>query len=225
MNSLSAVVKDYARSRGADFVGIAPVERFEKAPGGHRPSDILVGARSVVACAMRIPSGVLTGPATSYQAVMNACHARLDMLATEVALFLEAHGGAAVPVPSDEPYVHWEADRSYGRGDLSHKHAAQAAGLGRLGRNSLLIVPGAGNRVHLVSIVTKAELDPDPEMNWEPCPSGCARCMKACPASAIGEGQSVNQSLCRPVVMKRLAKGTVIESCRACRATCVAGLA
>ena len=126
MNSLTDMVKDFARSRGADLVGIAPNERFAAAPEGHRPSDILGGARSVVACAMRIPSGVFLGPGTSYQAVMNACHARLDALAMEVALFLEDRGGKAVPVPSDEPYVHWEPARSYGRGDLSHKHAAQA---------------------------------------------------------------------------------------------------
>ncbi len=224
MSSPSHAVKDFARSRGADLVGIAPVVRFEAAPHGHHPSDILAGARSVVACALRIPSGSLVGPATSYQAVMNACHSRLDALAVEVALFLEAQGGTAVPVPSDEPYFHWEVERRYGRGDLSHKHAAQAAGLGRLGKNSLLIAPGMGNRVHLVSVVTDIELDPDSEMDWEPCPAGCTRCMKACPASAIGEGQRVDQSLCRPVVMKKLAKGTVIEACWACRSACVAGL-
>jgi epoxyqueuosine reductase len=68
-------------------------------------------------------------------------YGQLDVLAYHVALFLESKGGRAVPVPADEPYRYWEADRSYGRGDLSHKHAAQAAGLGRLGKNSILITP------------------------------------------------------------------------------------
>jgi epoxyqueuosine reductase QueG len=153
---------------------------------------------------------------------MDAVHLQLDLLATQVALFLEGEGGRAVPVPSDEPYRHWDAERSYGAGDLSHKHAAQAAGLGRLGKNSLLITPQFGNRVHLVSVVTDIDLVPDAVMDWEPCPEGCTRCIRACPAGAIGEGQRVDQALCRPVVMQRLPKGTVVEGCWACRQVCPA---
>ena len=175
-------VKQFTLDKGANLVGVAPVERFEGAPVGHHPTDILSGARSVVVCAKPIPVGAFDGPATSYQIAMDAAHQQLDLLATQVALFLEEGGGRAIPVPSDEPYQHWEAERSYGRGDLSHKHAAQAAGLGKLGKSSLLITP--------------------------------------CPAGAIGEGQRVDQALCRPVVMQRLPKGRIIEGCWACRQAC-----
>jgi epoxyqueuosine reductase len=216
----STEVKSFARSAGADLVGIAPVERFGGAPAGHLPRDILAGARSVVSLALRIPAGVLHGPATSYQAAMNAAHAGLDRLGLLVALFIEESGGRAVPVPADEPYRHWVPERSYGRGDLSHKHAAQAAGLGRLGKNSLLITPEFGNMVHLTSVVTDAELEPDPVSDWEPCPKGCERCIRACPAGAIEEGTRVNQAACRPVVMQRLPKGYVVEGCWACRKAC-----
>ena len=213
-------VKDFALAVGADLVGIASVERFGGAPAGHLPGDILAGAKSVVSLALRIPAGVLHGPATSYQAVMNTVHGRLDRMAVAIALFLEESGGRAVPVPSDEPYRHWEPEKSYGRGDLSHKHAAQAAGLGRMGRNSLLITPEFGNMVHLVSVVTDAELASDPVMDWEPCPKDCERCIKACPAGAIADGMRVGQAACRSVVMQKLAKGTVVESCWACRKAC-----
>lgn len=224
MKITSAKVKKFARGIGADLAGIAPVDRFEAAPEGHRPGDIVKNARSVVVFALRLPGSVLDGPATSYQSSMDAVHRRLDELAVMLALFLEDSGCRAIPVPSDEPYRHWEAERTYGRGDLSHKHAAQAAGLGRLGRNSMLITPRYGNRVHLVSIVTDAALDPDPLLQWEPCPPGCARCIRACPAGAIMEGPSVDQSKCRPVVMQKLPKGTVIEACWACRKACPAGI-
>jgi epoxyqueuosine reductase QueG len=182
---------------GADLVGVASVDRFEQAPEGHRPKDILPGARAVVAIAKRIPNGVVEGPATSYHHAMNILHAQLDLIACQVALFLEREGGLAVPIPSDEPYYHWEAENLYGRGDLSHKHAAQAAGLGRLGKNSLLITPEFGNRVHLVSVVTSVELEPDPVIERRLCPDGCTLCIEACPVGAIGEGQRVNQRLCR----------------------------
>jgi epoxyqueuosine reductase QueG len=220
----SEAVKQFALSRGADLVGVASVDRLDEAPAGHRPADILPGARSVVVCAAPIPAGAMDGPATSYQIAMDSVHLQLDLLATQLALFLEKDGQRAVPVPSDDPYRHWEAERSYGRGDLSHKHAAQAAGLGKLGKNSLLIAPRFGNRLHLVSVLTDLILVPDLVMDWEPCPEECTRCLRACPAGAIAEGQRVDQALCRPVVMQRLPKGTIIESCWACRKACPAGL-
>ena len=224
MKLSSERVKRFARSAGADLSGISGIDRFDAAPAGHKPTDILAGARSVVACAIRLPRGVLDGPPTSYQCTMDSVHRLLDELAARLAVFMESAGCRAVPVPSDEPYVHWEAERTYGRGDLSQKHAAQAAGLGRLGRNSLLITPQFGNRVHLVSVVTDADLRPDPLLSRDPCPAGCARCIKACPAGAIGEDQRVDQSKCRPVVMQRLPKGYVVEACWKCRKACPAGV-
>lgn len=224
MRSLAEELKDLARSLGADLVGVASVDRFEEAPEGHRPEDILPQARAVVAFAKRMPNGPLEGPATSYQQTMNVLHAQLDLIASQVALFLEREGGLAVPVPADEPYYHWEVENLYGRGDLSHKHAAQAAGLGRLGKNSLLVTPEFGNRVHLVSVVTSVELSADEMMQKELCPSGCSLCIEACPVGAIEEGQRVNQRLCQEVMLQRLPKGTVIESCRECRRVCKVGV-
>jgi epoxyqueuosine reductase QueG len=155
---------------------------------------------------------------------MDVVHAELDLLAYKVALFLESEGGLAIPVPADEPYRYWESERSYGRGDLSHKHAAQAAGLGRMGKNSLLITQPFGNRVHLVSVVTDVNLTPDAIQDWDPCPQGCTLCLQACPAEAISEGQKVDQALCRSAMIERLPKGAMVESCRECRRVCPAGI-
>jgi epoxyqueuosine reductase QueG len=224
MSDVVDKLKQYALDNGADLVGVAPIERFGGAPQGHRPEDILPGARAVVACARRIPEGALDGPATVYHRAMEVIYAQLDLLAGRVALFLEAEGGRATPVPADEPYRYWEPENSYGRGDLSHKHAAQAAGLGRLGKNSLLITRQFGNRVHLVSVVTDVDLEPDPVLDWDPCPERCTLCLRACPAGALSGDQQVKQALCRQVMMERLPKGTVIENCRACRRVCPSGL-
>ena len=92
-----------------------------------------------------------------------------------------------------------------------------------MGKSSLLITLQFGNLVHLVSVVTDVELAPDPVLDWDPCPKNWARCIEACPAGAIGAGQRVDQALCRPVVMERLPRGYVIESCRACRRACLVG--
>lgn len=223
MNSV-AELKQLALNCGADLVGIAPIDRFAAAPAGHHPRDILQSAKTVIVIVRRIPNSTLDGPATAYHRAMEVVHAQLDFIAAQVALLIEQTGGRAIPVPADEPYADWEAERHYGRGDLSHKHAAQATGLGRLGKNSLLITPQFGNRVHLVSVVTDVEFLCDPMLDWEPCPSGCKLCQKACPVGAIGENQQVDQALCRAEMMTRLPKGTLIESCRLCRKVCPVGV-
>ncbi len=59
MSDLTLEVKDLARAQGAHLVGIAPVDRFEGAPKGHHPTDLLRGAKSVVVIAHRFFQGVL----------------------------------------------------------------------------------------------------------------------------------------------------------------------
>jgi hypothetical protein len=46
-------VKDFAIQKGAHLVGVASVDRFEGAPKGHHPTDLLPGAKSVISIAMR----------------------------------------------------------------------------------------------------------------------------------------------------------------------------
>jgi len=50
-------IKEVAIDAGIDVVGIAPVERWDDAaPDGHRPADILPGARSVIVLGARGPT-------------------------------------------------------------------------------------------------------------------------------------------------------------------------
>ena len=59
MSDLAAEVKALARAQGAHLVGIASVDRFEGAPKGHHPTDLLRGAKSVVSIAHRFFQAVL----------------------------------------------------------------------------------------------------------------------------------------------------------------------
>ena len=225
MENLKDRMKEFALSKGADLVGIASVSKFAGAPDGHRPEDILPDARTVVVCAKRVPNSVvIEGPETSYHNMMTSVYHELDVIARKVAIHIEREGGVAIPVPSDEPYYDWNPDRLHGRGDLSHKHAAQAAGLGRLGKNSLLITREFGNRVNLVSLVTNLDLEPDPLVEEELCPSKCMLCIESCPVKAIAGDQQVNQRLCRSHMFLKLPKGQIIESCRDCRKVCPIGM-
>jgi epoxyqueuosine reductase len=63
---------------------------------------------------------------------------------------------------------------------------AQRAGVGFVGKNAMLIVPGLGSHVMLATVVTAAELPADAPME-ERC-GACTRCLEACPTEAfVGE--------------------------------------
>ena len=56
--NLTQAVKQLAMDQQLDFVRIAPVERFWQAPEGHKPTDLLKGAQSVVSIGMRLLEGL-----------------------------------------------------------------------------------------------------------------------------------------------------------------------
>ena len=67
-------------------------------------------------------------------------------------------------------------------GPLSLRHAAEAAGLGKMGLNRLFIDFELGARVRLGGGVTDAELEPDPPATESSC-DNCMECVEACPAA------------------------------------------
>lgn len=77
---------------------------------------------------------------------------------------------------------------------LERPHAA-AAGLGWIGKSTMLLVPGAGPWVLLGVVATTLELMPGTPLK-KSCGS-CARCIAACPTGAIGpDGHTVDARLC-----------------------------
>jgi epoxyqueuosine reductase len=68
-------------------------------------------------------------------------------------------------------------------GWMLDRAAAARAGLGWLGKNTSLLVPGVGSNVLLAEIVTSAELEPDEPLR-KTCGS-CDACMRVCPTGAL----------------------------------------
>lgn len=61
---------------------------------------------------------------------------------------------------------------------------AQRAGLGAIGKNTLLIEQGVGSYLLLGEVITTLPLESTPESADDPCGS-CTRCIDACPTQAI----------------------------------------
>lgn len=71
---------------------------------------------------------------------------------------------------------------------------AERAGVGFVGKNCCLIVPGIGSHVFLACVVTTAELKPDEAMDRR-CGT-CSLCLDACPTRAFSSARSLDARKC-----------------------------
>ncbi len=74
------------------------------------------------------------------------------------------------------------------------RYWAAKAGLGFIGKNTLLIIPGKGSFFFLGELIINQELNYDEPIDLS-CGS-CTRCMEACPTGAIEKSNLVNATRC-----------------------------
>lgn len=219
----SEKVKEIALSLGADLCGISSIERFAEAPEGFRPPDIWSNCKSVVVFLKRIPQqSIKAEHPVIYSHSATTAYQILDRIGFNLSLALQDNGINAVPVPTDIPYLFWDEENKKGMGILSLRHAGLNAGLGILGRNTLLMNPELGNMIYIGAVLTDTTLDEDPLITDFSCSEGCALCIEACPVNAL-DGQTVNQKACRSASSLSHARGWDIYICNECRKVCPLG--
>ncbi|MGA3014719.1 MAG: hypothetical protein ABSD71_11895 [Bacteroidales bacterium] len=213
-------IKSIALELGADRCGIAGNDSFSSAPAGFRPTDIWSKCKSVVVFLKKLPSEVImTENPVAYTHTAHVIYSTLDLIGMSLGSKLEKLDIKTVPVPTDVPYLYWDAENKHGMGILSMRHAAFNAGLGILGRNTLLINHDLGNMVYIGAVLTDTELEPDPVVNDFTCPENCDLCLVSCPVSAL-DGITVNQKLCRENSCLVHPRGWDIYTCTECRKVC-----
>ena len=212
-------IKKIILNKGADLCGIANIDRFADAPAGFHPLDIYKECKSVIVLAKRLPKGLAyVNPRIAYNHANELNINLVDKITYEASIAIEQLGCVAVPLPCDGPYEYWEKDNLRGKGLLSMRHAAVLAGLGSLGKNTLLINKLYGNFLTLGAILTNLDLKSDP-LSEELCIENCRLCLDNCPVQAL-DGKTANQKLCRPHTYTANDRGFSVVNCNKCRTIC-----
>lgn len=225
--SVTTSLKDECRELclspiGVDLFGVAPVERFADQPQGHRPETFLAGAKSVVVLGSQL-FRVLTDQLSVKRGVgefsfRDICDAHSEAVindlrqsAYRLARFLTNRGFASINL--DQKLT----DGRTLTGAFSFKGAAVAAGLGAIGKNSLLLTPSYGPRLRLAVVITQAEIEADPMLPQGIC-GNCRVCIQVCPSAALKDpepGQAWNHDRFVCVNYNSASKG-----CGLCVARC-----
>jgi epoxyqueuosine reductase len=168
--------------------GTAPSSAMEGEPPGQRPSDLLLGARSLIGFGIPVPQGIFHQRryvVESNWRTQNIYYRKLDDLSMRLAVRLEKEGERAIPVLGCLP-VETRAPFTLA-GYLNQIRIGEATRIGTRGRNGLLFHPRHGSRLMLGGVVTTAALPShtEPAPVETGCPADCRRCVEVCPIAAI----------------------------------------
>jgi len=215
----SIEVKQILYNLGADLCGVASIDRFNDAPEGFHPCDVLPQCKSVVVIAKAFPAGtILCKTPVPYTITRNMLSDMLDKLSVQFCIEMERHCIVAIPTGTIS-HVQYDVRTDRFRSIVSAKHCAVLAGLGRIGKNSLVITPEYGNMVWLSAILIDAQLEPDKLLTGDPCPVDCSLCIDNCPVGALGNPE-INQKACLSHAFHFDKVGELTIQCHKCRTTC-----
>jgi epoxyqueuosine reductase len=164
-----------------DTWGIADFTAYNKEMVGI-DDDTRSQYRCAICFGVVLSKGVLStvrdGPNPLYLHHSRQLNSRLDVLAYSLSREIERKGYRSLPFAASQ-VVDWRNQKAH----ISHKHIAQLAGIGWIGRNNLLVHPTLGAHVRYNTVLTDMPLDADKPLATD-C-GECRECVAVCPAAAI----------------------------------------
>lgn len=171
-----------------DVVGVADAGEWPSPMVECRPAEVLENCRRVIVFGKEIPRAAYTPRRHAldlYANIAQNYYQEMDFAATEVALMLTREGYPSIPVGAYLPLL-MRSGKYWGM--VSLKHAAVRAGIGAMGKNTLLATTKFGNRLRLAGILTTAPLEAGEPCKKSLCESNCRKCVDACPVRALDGG-------------------------------------
>lgn len=184
MSNLTNQVINFAKKKGADLVGVVDLTEVNF-PKDNKPTDYLPEAKTAISIAYRLNKGsILNLPQTrnGYMLEFKTANQQLNLINQQVSELLEKEGYLTFGVPGTASI----GDGKRLKADLSHKHFAVAAGLGKFGINNLVLTPEFGPRVRFTTIITTAELETTDSKVDRLC-DDCQQCVEICPVNALDD--------------------------------------
>jgi ferredoxin len=182
---------------GESIIGIANIERFDNAPQRMHPKNIFPDCKSVISIIQPIPRGTYRGitEGTHWSNYTYYSYNKLNtlfrpMVTYPLACMIEDYGYEATPVyPGVPERKDLRSKAVPGRPapdiNINVRIAGVACGLGEMGWSKVFIHPKYGPRVRLGTILTDAELEPDPLIKPGTLCKRCMKCVRDCPGGAI----------------------------------------
>lgn len=189
-----------------DYLDRYPDVRFD-------PRELLPGAQTVISLAFPYrPAGGYHHPCIADYALGQDYHVVLRQKLSALGDFIgEATSAQSRPCIDTAPIL--------------ERYWAVKAGVGFIGRNHQLIVPGIGSGVFLAELVTTLPLEPS-DPSTSAC-EDCGRCIAACPGNALGDDGTFDARLCKSYLSieyrGELALGqlgTCVYGCDICQQVC-----
>ena len=200
MTSLKQSVKDIALASGATTVGIASLARLKDGPPSADPTYVMGNAQSVIAYSIAYDNDLLEAfmakrALRPFLEHKKATESLLYDVGDAIAARLVEKGHEAVVVSINsvyrpEPGVKDPSEAVAMIPDFSHRYAAVAAGLGRIGWSGNIMTPEHGEAYTLCSVITTAVLEEDPLLEENPCDM-CMNCVRCCPSEMIPRQEGI----------------------------------
>jgi epoxyqueuosine reductase len=169
------LIEAYERYLQAVFSGRLTGLRYltENPTLRQHPRTLLPSAQSLILCLKSYYQGVRLHPPIAQYAWGEDYHRVLRRKLDIISDYLRRKGGFGTEV---RPFVD--------TAPILEKPYAQQAGLGWIGKNTLLISPKLGSYTFIAGLATNLPLPPDAPLAKDLCGT-CQRCVEACPTGAL----------------------------------------